>query len=371
MLQTRTLPLYRTFQVGSWLLFGAAMSVGRIGELAFGEVVALDWSLAVLGFGTTLVLGTLYRGVRVSQTSLARIMGVSLLASYVGGLAWTWVYHGFLATAGPALASRLGGDPAQVEYHGPLLDDTVYRAIILLSWSMVYFGIRYFQALQEERERRLRAEVQAQRAQLRALRYQLNPHFLFNTMNAISTLVGEERNREARSMIARLSAFLRSTLEGIDAPVIPLAEEVEFVRRYLEIEQARFGDRLRVRVDVADDLLSAPVPALVLQPLVENAVRHAVAPREDGALVVIGARRVRGDLLLSVADDGPGLAAGGDGAGTGIGLANTRERLRELYGPGGALTLEVPASGGVRAVIRIPLDESPRRDGRGAEAVRR
>jgi two-component system, LytTR family, sensor kinase len=186
---------------------------------------------------------------------------------------------------------------------------------------------------------------------LQALRYQLNPHFLFNTLNAISTLVVDKRNAEAGKMISRLSDFLRLTLDRPDVEEVPLSDEIEFARRYLEIEQVRFGDRLSVNIDVDDDAWTARVPALVLQPLVENAIRHAVAPREAGGRIEIGARVAGRAVQVWVADDGPGLNANGNG--TGIGLANTRERLQQLYGS--AHRFQLVNGCGLRAELEIPL----------------
>ena len=371
MLKQRRPSLFWTLQIGGWLAFGAAMSVGRIGELSFASIVVLDWALAAFGFIATLGVGAIYSRLRIRGTRLVRVLGVVLLCSYVAALLWAAAYNLYLSYSASTLLAVLSDEQVSfrggVESLGSLLDNTVYNTLILLAWSMLYVGGEYYRAMQEERLRALRAEAQTHRAQLRALRYQLNPHFLFNTMNAISTLVGEERNREARSMIARLSEFLRLTLEGDGTPEVPLAEEIEFVRRYLEIEQVRFGARLRVRFDVADHVLSTAVPPLILQPLVENAIKHAVSPREEGGCIVVEARRSEGDLLLSVTDDGPGLTARGAPARSGIGLANTRERLRELYGDEQALVLKTPDSGGLRATIRIPLRVSLLRVGAAFE----
>jgi two-component system, LytTR family, sensor kinase len=170
---------------------------------------------------------------------------------------------------------------------------------------------------------------------------------LFNTLNAISTLVIEERTGDAEAMIARLGHFLRLTLEGTEADEIPLTEELEFVRRYLEIETVRFADRLSVDIDAEPAVLGARVPAMILQPIVENALRHA-----DGH-VTIAARRRNGVLQLSVTDNGSGRMDAAKGHG--IGLANTRERLRHLYGDAQRLELQPATGGGVRATIELPF----------------
>ncbi len=235
----------------------------------------------------------------------------------------------------------------------------MFHTAIVLGWSALYLGLQYYAELQGERERALRAEAQAHQAHLQALRYQLNPHFLFNALNGVSTLVAEGHARQATAMLARLSDFLRLTLDQDTAPEIPLADEVDFTRRYLEIEHVRFGKRLRTQFDIDDDVLSAAVPALLLQPLVENAVKHAVTPSERGALLVVGARRDGGDLVLDVRDDGPGLGGARHETGLGIGLANVRDRLRELYGDAGRLDLDEPDGGGLRVRLTLPFRSLP------------
>lgn len=361
--ESRSRSVFWTLQVGGWTVFAAAVSIGRIGELSLVEVVVIDWALAALGFLATLGLGALYSRLRLRGTPLVRILGVVLLSSYVAALFWTAVYHLYLHYLAPVILAALSGE--QISFRGgveslyALLDNTIYSALTLLAWSMLYIGVHYYRAMQEEREQRLRAEALAHQAQLRALRYQLNPHFLFNTLNAISTLVVEKRDREATGMIARLSEFLRLTMEGDGVPEVPLAEELEFVQRYLEIEQVRFGERLHVALRVDDEVLSHPVPSLILQPLVENAIKHAISPREEGGRIAVEARREGGHLLLQVADDGPGWTPGPGRGAHGIGLANTRNRLRELYGAEHRLELGEPEGGGLSVSIRIPLRPVP------------
>ncbi|MEP6692120.1 MAG: histidine kinase, partial [Gemmatimonadaceae bacterium] len=193
-------------------------------------------------------------------------------------------------------------------------------------------------------------------ARLDALRVQLNPHFLFNALNAISTLVVDGRATEAASMIARLADLLRSTLERPDGDEVPARVELDLVRRYLDIEQVRLGHRLQVEVAVGAGAMNGRVPSLLLQPIVENAVRHAIAPREEGGRIVVTATRVDGRLCLSVDDDGAGLAAARPN-GTGIGVANTRERLAHRYGAHQQFALEQSPLRGLRVRIELPYHE--------------
>jgi signal transduction histidine kinase len=204
------------------------------------------------------------------------------------------------------------------------------------------------------RERELAAsQLQGQlaHAQLQALRMQLNPHFLFNALNSISMLVRGGRSGEAVRMLAGLGDLLRGVLEEERPNEVPLREELDFLTRYLAIEQIR-ADRLQVRMDVAPELMDARVPNLILQPLVENAIRHGIARSSAAGLVEIGARRENGSLLLSVRDDGPGLSAG-DGR-EGVGLTNTRARLARMYGDAQGLVMENAEGGGTRVTIRLP-----------------
>jgi LytS/YehU family sensor histidine kinase len=238
----------------------------------------------------------------------------------------------------------------------PMFNGAVYNAFTMLAWSVLYIGIRYYAALQAERERSLRAEAATHQAQLEALRYQINPHFLFNALNAVSTLVTERRNDEAARMLSRVSDFLRLTLTAPVRDEIALADEIDYVRQYLDIEQVRFGDRLRTEIDVTPDAWEAAVPAFVLQPLIENAVRHAIAPRESGGAITIEAQRAGGVLRVVIVDDGPGVRDDGRANGSGrIGLTNTRDRLRRLYGDRGRIELASGPNGGTRATIEIPF----------------
>ena len=212
-----------------------------------------------------------------------------------------------------------------------------------------------------ERERRsLELAASLAQSRLAALRAQLQPHFLFNALNAISTLIHKDPHA-ADEMIANLSDFLRLTLEHGDAQQLTLARELEFVRRYLAIEQVRFGDRLTIRIDFAPETLAALVPVLILQPLVENALKHGLQPKRGEVSLELSARAEEGFLVVAVADDGVGICAdSGETSGTGIGIANGRSRLRELHGEHASLTLEPRPEGGTRAILRLPFETRPR-----------
>jgi two-component system LytT family sensor kinase len=189
-------------------------------------------------------------------------------------------------------------------------------------------------------------------AHLSALKMQLQPHYLYNTLGAIMVLVQQRRTPEAEAMLDRLSDLLRLSLEDVDTQEVPLWRELEFLRLYLSIEQVRFQDRLRVHITADDSVLDALVPHMVLQPIVENAVRHGLGQSEDAVTVEVAARRVSQHLVLTVADDGPGSASPQfDGAG--IGLSNTRSRLSRLYGAGATLAAENREPHGARITITL------------------
>ena len=217
---------------------------------------------------------------------------------------------------------------------------------------LVHYAVENYARCQEGRVRASKLETQLAQAQLNALKMQLHPHFLFNTLHSISTLVNEDPEA-AEAMIARLSELLRLSLENTGAQEVPLSQELEFVERYLEIEQIRFEDRLRILFDVDPQTLDAQVPNLILQPLVENAIRHGIA-QKPGGTVEVRASLVEGKLLLQVLDDGVGLASKCLNR-PGLGLTNTRARLDAIYGKEHDFVLRNASNGGAEAAIRIPF----------------
>jgi two-component system LytT family sensor kinase len=250
---------------------------------------------------------------------------------------------------------------------------------VFFTWAALYHGIKYFQFLQREQEiavraesaqrqealKRMKAEAQTKAAQLQLLRYQLNPHFLFNTLNAVSSLITAARGDDANSMLLKLSTFLRFALERDDMTLTTLREELMAIELYLDIEKVRFSDRLTVSFEVSPDAYRCSVPSLLLQPIVENAIKYAIAQSEEGGRIRIGARCGEGRLWLEIDDTGPDNPpekksqdmTSEDVSGVGIGLQNIRDRLATLYGEHCSVTHEPSPLGGRRVSIAIPAAE--------------
>jgi sensor histidine kinase YesM len=245
--------------------------------------------------------------------------------------------------------------------------------MIFLCWAAFYHGIKYYQLLQsehatlltieaenrEEQLKRSRAESIAQEAQLKMLRYQLNPHFLFNTLNAIASLVEGKRSANANTMIVQLSNFLRYSLENDPIKRVSLAQELDALRLYLNIEQTRFGERLKLNFAIEPEANAVMVPSLLLQPLVENSIKYAIAPMENGGEISILAKLDGDHLVVEVSDTGPGvlMSKNDKAAGVGIGLKNTIDRLDTFYGEQYVFQLGASELGGLRIFIRLPLEK--------------
>lgn len=239
---------------------------------------------------------------------------------------------------------------------------------LIIYWLVVmaHHGWHYYRRSRDREIRTAELEAQLARARLDTLRMQLNPHFLFNTLNTISSLIHDHPD-EADRMVVRLSELLRLSLDRLDQAEVPLTRELALLERYLEIERVRFEDRLTVTTQIESGLGMARVPCLILQPLVENAVRHGIEARESGGQLTIRARRVDGSLELSVADNGPGiLGVTSVPQREGVGLSNTRARLRHLYGDRQSLELLAVPGGGLEVRITMPLQEEPESTSRGA-----
>jgi hypothetical protein len=308
----------------------------------------------VVGFGMLLTIPLYWTCARLQD---------SPTALKIGGVFGAVCVSAFAFSLGDAL---FGGNIVEMfmgEHRIP--PDTINRTVsnfISFSWLYGWLGTTYVilqtNAAMRERDLQLaEARTLAQTAQLTALRLQLNPHFLFNTLNAISSLIVTGRNRDGEAMLSKLCVFLRTALVGDGRSEVTLGEELETLQTYLEIESIRFGDRLTVEFAAPEALLEYPVPVFILQPLVENAVKHGVAPTSRPVIVRVGARRDGDDLILSVSDNG-GAVSGPRPAGTGVGLDNTRRRLEVIYGPRGRVET-LAHDDGFTVLLRVPVHQAP------------
>jgi len=234
---------------------------------------------------------------------------------------------------------------------------SVQNSVVLFLWCSLYFSIKQWQQSARERERLLRAEAEVRDAKLSALRHQLNPHFLFNSLNAVSTLILEGDAPAATRMLSQIGELLRTSLNGEVVSEVPLAQEIAFTERYLAIEQTRLGRRLRVEMSIAPETLDAMVPSMLLQPLVENAVHHGIAPRLEGGTIRIQSDVQRDRLRIVIRNTGAACeqVALKDLSDSGIGLSNTAERLKTLYTGDYAFDLQWPVDGGCEVVVQIPF----------------
>ena len=332
-----------------WSAYGLAQYVGSAvygKEPGYVQVIAIA---AAAGFLLSAPLRLIYRQLW-ARGPRAMLVGSPLIC-WVVALAWRAIINtAYMEIVKPGWAMEHEPKPLEI------FVGTLSSMALLLCWTGLYYGVKFYERLQLEREATLKASALAQEAQLKMLRYQLNPHFLFNTLNAISTLVLDGQNRTANLAVSRLSEFLRYTLDQDPMKKVTLRQELDSLNLYLGIEKLRFGDRLRLEFDVDERAESALVPSLLLQPLVENSMKYAIAPREQGGAVTIIAGIEDGSLRLAVVDDGPGLpAAAATGNGRGVGLRNTRERLKVLYGDTHRVEV-VDAAPGLRVEIRLPLE---------------
>jgi two-component system, LytTR family, sensor kinase len=331
--------------VGLYFASQAAMTMTYGGSISWTKALSVNltyyycWGLAVP------VILWVTRRFPFTETRWRSAVGGHLLACLAIGAAVTVVAEVVLKyglNARPGSLSELIVYGMGVNLHSTL---PTY-------WMVVIAGAAFdFYARLRDREvRASQLEASLSDARLTALRTQLRPHFLFNSLNSISTLIHEEP-QAANAMLARLSDFLRATLHADSRQMVPLRDELDFVAQYLEIEKVRLQDRLRVVYDIDADVLDTSVPTLILQPIVENAIYHAISPRVEGGTIIISAATDHSGLRLRIQDDGPGMT---EATGARIGLQNTRARLLQLYGGGSRLDLQAGSPTGLVVVLSIP-----------------
>lgn len=339
--------LFWILNIAGWTGYTLAAWMGALAHEKPESYFAVISAVAVAGLVISILLRLIYRQLW-GRSPLALAIGM-LVACYVFSFGWQWLHN------------VLYWDWVKNSWRPEHLMDFVSGILgsfyILLCWSGLYFGIKYYLQLQEQTEQTLKATAAAHQAQLKMLRYQLNPHFLFNTLNAISTLILDGANETANKAVSRLSDFLRYTLDNDPMKRVTLGSELSAIDLYLEIEKVRFGDRLIIEKSIEAKAQDALVPSLILQPLIENAIKYAITPSEEGGTLRISARVQHKTLVLQLSDSGPGLGNGNNGQkSSGVGLKNTRERLQQLYGDSQAFTLAPNEPRGLRITINIPYE---------------
>src|SRR5690348_15105582 len=340
-----------SLHAAGWLAYGLTVYFGFLfykQPAGIGPVIAIA---AAAGFVLSMPMRYVYR--TVWGRGERWVIPVVLATSYITALALRIVIN---------IACQHFIDPKH-PFDSPfdLFEGALISTYLLLCWSALYFGIKYYESKQQQQEAVLKAVTLAQEAQLKMLRYQLNPHFLFNTLNAISTLILDNQNRTANHAVMRLSEFLRYTLDQDPMKRVTLRQEIEALDLYLGTERLRFGDRLRLEYAIEGPALEALVPSLLLQPLLENALKYAVSPREQGGMVRIEGRMRAAMLEVSVIDDGPGLRdryTPSERERRGVGLRNTRERLAVLYGENHRFAV-LNSHPGLRIDMALPLEIAP------------
>ena len=361
----RPTPFFANKNRAFWRLqalgWGGAMLLRAMSGLANG--LSLSFLVLVListltGFSITLILSVIYRQLITRRPLITWGVTALMLPFAVALYAFidAWVNELYYGDATVGFAQRFIG----LFY----LDATLLGA-----WSALYYAINFFLQIEEQNDQLIQLENQATQAQLAMLRYQLNPHFLFNTLNSISTLVLLKQTGPANAMLSRLSSFLRYTLVNEPTGRVTVAQEVDTLKLYLDIERMRFEERLRTSFKIDPMTEQALLPSLLLQPLVENAIKYAVSTQEAGAEITISAQLVGQNLRIVVSDTGPGLQMsaasnrlsgvtfdGGEPVSTGVGLANIRDRLAQAYGENHRFETMEPPEGGFAVLIELPFE---------------
>ncbi|QZD86984.1 sensor histidine kinase [Qipengyuania psychrotolerans] len=310
----------------------------------------------ITGFSLSLILSVVYNYLITQKPLFTWSATAAILAFATGVYAFidSWVLE-------------VAGTSASGNFVSLFVGIYFFDLTLLGAWSALYYAINFFLQVEEQTDRLERLEAQATSAQLAMLRYQLNPHFLFNTLNSISTLVLLKQTAPANAMLTRLSSFLRHTLVTQPGGKVSVAQEVETLQLYLSIERMRFEERLQTDFKVEDLAAKAQIPSMLLQPLIENAVKYGVSPQEEGAEISLLAQIVGPRLRITVSDTGPGVDVGGVAEdlpvvmathkrrdSTGVGLANIRDRLAQAYGDDHRFEIRSPETGGFTVLIEIP-----------------
>jgi len=350
--------------VGGWLLFGTGVMIGWTDLYPWHVNLVTTPPYLVIGFVLSLLLGVVYDRLGVGPASFGRALAITLVASLVAGTLWSVLFTWYQCSIANSIHSLVISAPSRLGCRNPnFFDGSLDNSLPLFGWSLVRLAVQYNTALREQRDQALRATAAARDAQLRMLAYQLNPHFLFNTLNSIRALINEDR-QQAREMVTALAGYLRYALVERPLHVALLEEEVASIRGYLAIEQARFEERLDVRMEIEPASLRCEVPAFLLNPLVENAVKHGSAGTADAPLLLrVDVRLVEPARLRIVVENSgqwapahitaAGAGDGGESLPGGLGLANVRARLAMLHPGDHRIDIE-QSDGRVRVIVELP-----------------
>jgi len=341
----------QAFGWGGSFLLRASTSLANGQPFDFLIVVLIA---AITGLSISLILSVIYGQLINRKPLITWSATVVVLAAAVGLStfinAWT-------------LSVYQGGD-GRTGFANLMLGLFYLDMAMLGAWSALYYMINFFLQVEEQADRLERLGMQATTAQLAMLRYQLNPHFLFNTLNSISTLVLLKQTEPANAMLTRLSSFLRHTLVMQPGGKVTVAQEVDTLKLYLDIERMRFEERLRTEFRIDPAAASARIPSMLLQPLVENAIKYGVSAQEEGAKISVAAQVIGSRLRMIVSDTGPGIQnrhrasdrLDRGHSSTGVGLANIAERLAQAYGSEHRFDIETPPEGGFTVIIELPIE---------------
>ena len=337
----------QTLGWAGWFILRGVSGIANKQDLFFLAPLLVS---GITGFSLTTALSVIFRSLMQQR---ALIMWPLALLSV---LLATMLYS-FIDASMVAIQPRGAEETFATLFLVPFYLD----AVTLAAWSSLYFAINYFLRVEQQIDQLAMLESQATASQLAMLRYQINPHFLFNTLNSISTLVLLKQTEPANAMLSRLSAFLRYTLVNEPTANVTMAQEVETLKLYLDIEKMRFEERLRVTFDIDPLVTNARLPSLLLQPLIENAIKYAVTPSEEGADIVLQAQLVGQNVRIIVSDSGGGLNPdiSVPTPSTGVGLTNIRDRLAQAYGEQHRFDTQDIPGGGFAVTIELPFAVAP------------
>lgn len=339
--------LFWLMHTAGWLSFGLVHYLGSLLHDLRDIFIIIIFLNAYSGWMLTIPLRYLYK--HIWNYKLVHIALIIVVASFGTGVVWQ-----IIKNLNYWEIYKHGYTPEHLIYYTKY---SVWSFYIMMGWSVLYFAIKYYQMLQTAKQNVLKANNEAHQAQLKMLRYQLNPHFLFNTLNAISTLILVKDNDIANGMVTKLSDFLRYTLDQDPMKKVTLENEIQVLTLYLDIEKVRFEERLSVKFIIDENCKYALVPSMILQPLAENAIKHAISVQEDGGTITVNVQASENKLLIEMFDDGPGAEIVNDNLyrESGVGLVNTKERLEALFGKEFSLMVSNNSPKGVKVNISIPL----------------